>query len=161
MSARRNPQRVCNPAVTIVAAAPPLFPKNLDKPKTEVRFRPSQVGLRRAETALRNFETPLLSDPVWEPMEISGLHNRRNFTEKFLHTVLLPGAAFAPKGATLSFPFTALLRVTRPCPRRMADCDGSKKKTGVALRFHETPLLKLLYRVITLRRQTGGPRPAA
>ena len=40
------------------------FPKNLDISTTKARFRRSQVGLRRAETAFQNSETPLLSDPV-------------------------------------------------------------------------------------------------
>ena len=40
------------------------FPKNLDISTTKARFRRSQVGLRRAETAFQNSETPFLSDPV-------------------------------------------------------------------------------------------------
>lgn len=38
----------------------PYFLKNLYIPLAEVPFRPSEVGLRRAETAFQNFEAPLL-----------------------------------------------------------------------------------------------------
>jgi hypothetical protein len=40
------------------------------------------VGLRRAETAFQNDETPLLFWHIWEPMKISGLQNRRICGEK-------------------------------------------------------------------------------
>ncbi|MBP3764506.1 MAG: hypothetical protein J6H19_01840, partial [Bacteroidaceae bacterium] len=43
-----------------ITFAAPLFSKNVDKPSEEVRFRRSQVGLRRAETPLQNFETAFL-----------------------------------------------------------------------------------------------------
>jgi len=64
------------------AGDPNRFPKNLDKSPKVVPFRRSQVGLRRAETAFRNFEAPLLFDYIRDPMKISGLQNGREDGEK-------------------------------------------------------------------------------
>jgi hypothetical protein len=42
------------------------------------------MGLRRAEAAFRNFETPLLFRHIRGPMKINELRNRRIFSKKTL-----------------------------------------------------------------------------
>ena len=52
---------------------PELLAKIFDISGIEVRFRPSEVGLRCAETAFQKSETPFLFNCVWEYMKINGL----------------------------------------------------------------------------------------
>ena len=84
-ASRRPPASpVVGKATAGAKASVPLwsFLKNFDILSAEAPFRRSQVGLRRAETAFRNFEAPLLFDYIRDPMKISGLQNGREIGEK-------------------------------------------------------------------------------
>ena len=94
------------------------IPKKFDKRPTDVPFRRSQVGLRRAETAFQNSEAPLLFDRIRDPMKISGLQNRQNIPKIFDIFVLWTTSA------------TRLWRDDRPALRRPESekFQGTKEK---------------------------------